>query len=196
MEASTADTHGVMELDPEEVPVADADWDSFRATMEAELPTELDNDLSKIDWLLGKLRKIRDLVEENEHTARCAIRLQENHLAGENAKLGREDAHFRRWIAILMPPNAEEARKAYGKLSRSLINGDIGFKKDPDTIVIDDAEAALTYAEANGLEIKEKTTRSVAVATLKDHMKATGALDGDGWRHVEGISHVFVKPAK
>lgn len=185
-----------MEAAIEEVPVADAGWDEFRASMEAEVPTELDNDESKIDWLLGKLRKIRGTTEENEAIAKCGIRLQEDWLAGENAKLERQAAHFRRWIAILMPPNAEEAKKVYGKFSRSLPNGDIGFKKDPDTIAIDDAEAALTYALANELEIKVKTTRSVSVATLKAHIEDTGVLEGDGWRQVDGLSRVFVSPAK
>lgn len=186
---------------PETQPVEDelefdADWQGFLAEMEGAAPTEFDSDESKIDWLLGKLRKIRALVEENERVAQCGIRLQEDWLAGENAKLGRNATHFRRWIATLMPPSAEEAKKAYGKLSRSLPNGEIGYKKDPDRLVIDDAEDALAYAESNELEIKVKTTRSVSVATLKDHMKATGVFEGDGWKHVEGHSHIFVRPAK
>ena len=176
--------------------VLDADWDKFRAEMETEVPTEFENDESKIDWLLGKIRQLDGLVVTNNEVAKSGIRLQEDWLFGENAKLLRQAAHFRRWIAMLMPSSAEEAKKVYGKLSRSLPNGDIGWKKDVDTILIEDADAALAYAEANDLEVNNKITRSVSVATLKAHMKSTGALDGDGWRHVEGMSHVFVKPAK
>lgn len=179
-----------------ELELAGPDWESFKADMEAEVPTEFDNDESKIDWLLGKLRKIRAMIEENERVAKCGIRLQEEWLYGENAKLERDATHFRRWIAMLMPPNAEEAKKAYGKLSRSLPNGDVGFKKDKDTIVIDDATKVLAYADANDLEITRKISSSVSVATLKAHMEATGAVEGDGWRQVPGLSHVFVKPAK
>lgn len=189
-ESATAPPSGV------ELEFGTAGWENFKAEMEAEVPTEFDNDESKIDWLLGKLRKIRALTEENERVAKCGIRLQEDWLYGENAKLERDGARFRRWIAMLMPPNAEEAKKAYGKLSRSLPNGDVGFKKDKDTIVIEDADAVRIYARANGLKVDRTTKYSVSVATLKDHMEATGAVEGDGWRQVPGLSHVFVKPAK
>ena len=95
-----------------------------------------------------------------------------------------------------MPASPEKAKKKYGKLSRSLPNGNVGWKKDKDTIDVSDPKAALAYAKTNDLEIGAKTTWSVSAETLKAHMKATGALEGDGWRHVEGMSHIFVKPAK
>lgn len=181
-----------------ELELVGADWEEFQRGMEAEVPTEFDNDESKIDWLLGKLRKIRAMIEENERVAKCGIRLQEEWLYGENAKLERQDDHFRRWIATLMPSTAEEAKKAYGKLSRSLPNGDVGFKKDKDTVLIEDADAVLVYAKANDLTIgkTQTTTFSVSRATLKAHIEATGVSEGDGWRQVPGLSHVYVKPAK
>ncbi len=191
-----ADPIGGVSTEADGLALPDVEWGDFVAEMEAGVPDELDSDESKIDWLLGKLRKIRGTIEENEGIAKCGIRLQEDWLAGENAKLERTATHFRRWIAILMPSSAEEARKAYGKLSRSLPNGDVGFKKDKDTIAIDDATAAVNYAIGHALHVNKKTTRSVSVATLKAHMEATGVLEGDGWRHVEGLSHVFVTPAK
>ena len=181
-----------------ELELAGPDWESFKDEMKASAPTEFDNDESKIDWLLGKIRKLHALIADNEQIARDGIRLQEDWLAGENAKLERNAAHFRRWIATLMPPTAEEAKKVYGKFSRSLPNGDIGWKKDKDTIVIEDADAVLVYAKANDLTIGKTTTTTFSVSkdTLKAHIEDTGVVEGDGWRQVEGLSHVFVKPAK
>ena len=191
MEAATAPTSEA------ELELAGPDWDTFKADM-ADAPEGGDagRDENRINWILGKMSGITRLIEANEATALCGKRHWEDWLAGENMALDNQTRHWHREIACLMPASPEKAKKKYGKLSRSLPSGNVGWKKDKDTIDVSDPKAALAYAKTNDLEIGEKITLSVSAETLKAHMKATGALEGDGWRHVEGMSHIFVTPAK
>ena len=192
------DTATAPAMSDTELELVGPDWAEFVAEMEADAPDggDASQDENRINWILGKMSDITRLVLANKATALCGTRHWEEWLAGENMALSRQTRHWHGEIACLMPSSPEDAKKTYGKLSRSLPNGDVGWKKDKDTIDVSDPKAALAYAETNHLEVAEKTTFSVSAATLKTHMEATGALEGDGWRHVEGKSHVFVKPAK
>lgn len=180
----------------DQVPIADADWDDFKAEMEAEMPGHPESDAeaeNRINWILGKLSAIDKLLAKNTETAKVGKRHWEDWAAGDNGLLERQASHWRREVASLAPSSSADAKKAYGKLSRTLPNGTIGFRQKPDTVEITDEAAAVVFARQQMLTVK--TVRTVSVTTLKDHAKKTGETEGDGWHLETGKSEFYVTPA-
>lgn len=74
------------------------------------------------------------------------------------------------------------------KKTRALPHGEFGNRWQPERIEIIDPVAAVAFAKANGLEIKE----SVNKTPLHDHVKKTGIIP-DGVEVVPGWDKFFVK---
>ena len=171
----------------------DPDWDKFLADMEAAAPDDASQVDGRIDWWLEQLRA--NEVEEGRNVVVAKERhdMISDWFAGEAAKLERQRKYIVGHIGQLVPPSADAMVKEYGKKSRALPNGTVGYRARPDSVDISDPKEALAFAVTNNLPVK--TTHSVSKTVLKDHAKATGEMDGLGWHMVPGTDEFFVKAA-
>lgn len=174
---------------PEIVDQIDQDEAEFLEAWGAEpihARTEVD---SRIDWLMERIAKRRALVAENNAIASKRADQIEDWRVGENAKLERSIDWFRYQIRELLPIDGEAFKNQYGKKSRVLPFGTVGFKSHPSTLEVFNEEDALAWAKARGLEIKVK--ESVTKTTLK---KALGdERSGDGFELIEHPDDFFVR---
>lgn len=182
------------ESDLIDLKIPDTEWDSFVASMEASACDGLEDTESRIDWYLESLCGLIAEAGHNRVVANERIERIRDWEAGESARLDRRREYLIGQIGMLAPPDAESMMEKHGKKSRTLPNGSFGYRQQPDTIQIDDAQHALNYARVEGLDIMVK--ESVSKTTLKAHAKSTGLLDGPGWHSETGLSEFYVKAAK
>lgn len=156
----------------------------------AETPrTEVD---TRIDWLMERIAKRRRIIEDNDAVADARILQIEDWRQGENAKVQRQIDWFQSEIRRLLPIDAESFEREYGKKSRVLPFGTIGYKKKPDTIEVFDEERALAWAKERGLEIKTIPAReTVAKPVLKKALETWS--DPDGFEVIRGLDDFYVK---
>ncbi len=188
MEATTApiEQEGGLEFD--------AEWASFVADMEATPADGLADTDSRIDWYFEKIRESQAEIARNDEVAHRRMDMIADWRAGENAKIERRISHMTAMIGTLVPPNVAAMQAEYSKKSRTLPNGSFGYRATPDSVDISDPQAALAFAVTNNLFVK--SVHSVTKTALKNHAKATGEMEGEGWRMVRGSDEFFVKPAK
>ena len=145
-----------------------------------EKPSEVD---SRIDWLLERIGKRQAMIEQNDAVAKERILQMEDWRQGENAKLERAIEWFRYEVKKLLPMDAKSFQQAYGKKSRTLPFGTVGYKKHPAKIEITDADRALLWAKAHNLPVtvKESVSKTVlkeAVENITDNPDGFGVLPG------------------
>lgn len=75
------------------------------------------------------------------------------------------------------------------KKSRALPHGSFGYRSTPAKVEITDMEAAVAFAEAEGLEVKKTVGKKPLMDYIKDHQ----GIIPDGCEHVDGSESFFVK---
>jgi len=177
------------EVAPEIIAHVEQDEADFLAAWGAE-PIEARSEVdSRIDWLMERIAKRRGVIADNNATAAQRAAQIEDWRQGENAKIERSVDWFNYQIRLLLPADGAEFKDQYGKKSRTLPFGTVGFKAHPSTLEVFDEERALAWAEARGLEIKTK--RTVSKTTLK---KALGdERSGDGFEVITHPDDFFVR---
>lgn len=150
--------------------------------------TEVD---SRIDWLLERITKRQTMIAENNVIADARVAQIEDWRQGENDKLDRSIQWFRYQIQTLIPPDANTFAERYGKKSRALPFGVIGYKKHPDKVEVFDADKALAWAKARNLPVNVKET--VSKTTLKEALAKENTDEGDGFQLAHGMDEFYVK---
>lgn len=177
---------------PDIIGEADSDLDEFMERIGLEAPAgDAQSDVdARIDYLLEQLAQIGEQIASNDDVARRRMDMIRDWQQGENAKLERKAEWLRGEVAALVP-GPDDFRRIYGKKSRTLPNGSVGYRASRDTVEITDASAALEYAREHGLEIR--ITERVNKTPLIEHAQQTGTMEGDGWEFVPGSDSFFVK---
>lgn len=138
---------------------------------------------TRLDFLLQKMADRALAIANNDEVADRRIAMIEGWRRQQNATIEREIGWLRLHFEALSDGYDFGAKK-----SRALPHGTFGFRKKGDTLEIIDMPAAVTFAEANGLEIK----RSVNKTPLLEHFRKTGEIP-DGTEFVPGGDAFFVK---
>ena len=145
---------------------------------------------TRIDWLLERIAKRQKLIARNDAVARSRYeQIRDWHL-GENAKIQRAIDWFRYQIREIVPADVASFERCYGKKSRTLPFGTVGFRLSPPRLEIFDMEKAVAWAKARKLEIK--TTVSVSKAVLKKALSMTDE-EPDGFDIADGADEFYVK---
>lgn len=148
-----------------------------------------------LDRMLERLAEIRAAQAENDEVARRRRDMIDRWLAQENRTLDNQAA----WLEERIERQA--LAYDYGeKKSRTLPHGKFGTRKSAATVAITDAEKALAFAKAHGLEVKVK--ESVGKTPLKEYwlprVLEAGELpdpDETGVEFVPESETFFVTPA-
>lgn len=149
---------------------------------------------SRIDYLLEKIRDTGFEIAGNNTVANRRHLMIEDWQQGENAKLDRRIDWLHSQIRQLVPADAQEMKDVHGKGSRTLPNGEFGYRQNPDKVEITDMHLAVAYADQNHIAVK--AVRTVSKNALKAHARETGALDGTGWEVIPGEEAFFLTVAK
>lgn len=171
----------------------DEEWDDFLAGIEptpgegareAELASHADHLLQRAGELEGELDRIDD------HYREMKARL-DHHREERRAIYQRRLEYVEGQMRVLVEAGAVEAEP--GKKTRSLPHGVVGHRKAPDTVEIDDAEAALAWCKAHDVEYytKEEPRKTPLAKWAKEH---GGDLPPDaGARYIPGADHFYYR---
>lgn len=154
-------------------------------------------DLESANWVLRK-------IAENQATLREYEAMRQAEVDAIDARYRRITAHYHKSIeffgAVYGPQIEEFAKgKLEGQKSRSLklIHGAIGFRRSPDTLVVDDEDKAIEALEwlqaqdpLYGPELI-KTKKSVAKTELKKLLIAWGDTDLKEITTHEVVAHII-----
>ena len=110
---------------------------------------------------------------------------------GENAKLEKAIDWFQYEVRQLVPPDARTFEETYGQKSRRLPYGSIGFRRTPAKVEVYDADKALAWAKAHGLETK--VTETVSKTELKKATNGEVPPDECGFGIAAGTDEFYVK---
>ena len=148
---------------------------------------------ARLDWLLERIANRQAEIATNNAIADRRKLQIEDWRQGENAKIERSIDWFNSQIRQLVPIEPTEFEQQFGKRSRTLPFGTIGYRKMPDTIEVFNPERALEWAKARGQETKiipasETVSKTVLKAALKQH------TDPDGFEVIRGLDEFYVKP--
>jgi hypothetical protein len=138
---------------------------------------------AELDMLLERLGAVEAEAARNREVA--ALRVEQIRAWAEGANRPLETRAG--WLRLAIQARAE-AYDYGSKKSRSLPHGSFGLRRRADTLEVTDPAAALAFAKANGLEVKE----SVNKTPLLHHFKATGELP-DGTEFRSGADEFFIK---
>jgi len=144
----------------------------------------------RLDWLLEKIAKRHGMVARNNAVADARVSMIEDWRRAENDRLLRGIAWLESNVRELLPQGADEFEREYGKRSRNLPYGTVGWRRHPDKVEVFDEARALAWAKASGLEIATK--ESVSKTTLKNSLEAGD--EPDGFEIIRGLDEFYVKP--
>ena len=156
------------------------------------LSTRTDVDV-RVDYLLGHLASINGAIAGNNEVAQRRMDAVRAWQQTENEKLEKRVAWITFEIMQAAPQTGEQFKDSYGKKSRELPNGSVGFRAGRDSVEITDMDSAVAYAIENDLELKVKTT--VNKTPLIKHAQKTGEMEGGGWEFVPGEDTFYAKPS-
>lgn len=145
----------------------------------------------RIDYLLGKLASIQSAIAGNDEIAKRRTEAVRAWQESENEKLNARASWLTFEIAQAAPEDGDAFKDVYGKKSRSLPNGSVGFRAGRDSVDITDMEAAVKYAVGNAIDVTVNT--SVSKTELMAYVKATGSSEGDGWAVKPAVDTFYVK---
>ena len=171
----------------------DADEEAFMLGISdgyEDLSTQTDMDV-RLDYLLGHLSSINGAIAGNNEVAQRRRDAVTAWQQSENEKLEKRVAWLTFEIMAAAPQTGDAFKDSYGKKSRSLPNGSVGFRSGRDSVDITDMPAAVAYAQANAIDVTVKTT--VAKTSLMAYVKATGDSEGDGWEVKPAAESFYVK---
>lgn len=143
----------------------------------------------RLDWCMEKIRQAKRMMEQNDRVAEARKLQIEDWRQGENRKLENRIGYFEWCVRELMPDDVEVFQDVYGKKSRDLPFGTVGFRQQPDKIEVYNEEQALAWAKLHKLPTKIKET--VSKTELKKAIKHT-ADPPVGFQLVPGSSEFFV----
>lgn len=165
----------------------DEDERSFAATL-GDGSTRTDAEV-RIDWLLERIAKRNKQIERNKAVADARKAMVDDWLCAENLRLDNGISWLESEIRQLIPHSLAEFEREYGKKSRNLPHGVIGFRRQPDKVNVFDEEKALTWAKLMGLPIKVK--ESVSKTELKKALDA--GAEPDGVEIIKGLDQFYVR---
>ena len=145
---------------------------------------------TRIDWLLERIAKRRKLIAQNDDVARARHDQIEDWHAGENAKIERAIEWFRYQIRELVPADVASFESHYGKKSRALPFGTVGFRLSPPKLEIFDVDKALAWAKRNNVPTKK--TETVSKTVLKKALSMTDE-EPDGFDMADGSDDFYIK---
>ena len=149
--------------EPSIIDEVDQDEQDFLAELRGDYePIERTSDMDmRLEYLLEKLEAVELQIASNNDVARRRIDMIRAWEHGQNETLQKQVGWLTFEIGQTAPPDRFAFKLRYGKLSRELPHGKVGFRAKPDSVEITDPAAAVAYAEANGLDLNTKTTVKV-----------------------------------
>lgn len=158
---------------------------AFFAEIETDVPETESLDV-RLDCLLERIGSLQAEIADNNEVANRRIAMVEGWRSQANDSLEK-----RIWWLRLQIEALADGYDYRGKKSRSLPSGSFGTRHRSETLEIIDMTAAVAFAKANDLEIKELVNKT----PLLTHFKATGEIP-DGTEHVPGGDEFFVRAAR
>ena len=144
---------------------------------------------SRLDWLLEKRGKQEAEIAKNNAIAERRLLQIEDWRQGENGKIERAMSWTDYQIRELLP-DADEMQNQYGKRSRILPFGTVGYRKTPPKVEIFDEAKALEWARIHKVDIKVR--ESVSKTDLKKAIQNTQDPP-DGFGLIPGSEEFFVR---
>lgn len=137
-----------------------------------------------LDHYLEQLSQREADIAANHAVAEHRRAMIEGWEREQNGRLERECQWLRQQIEAWGRQYDFGSRK-----SRALPNGSFGFRATPAKVEITDMEAAVAFAEREGLEVKKTVGKKPLMAYIKAHQ---GVIP-DGCEYVDGADVFFVK---
>lgn len=181
--------------DHEERYTLDEEWDAFVSEVEAERDGAVDARGAELhayaDRLLARIGDAEaelDVIRETAALRRADIARWEEETG---ARYERRRAYLEAELRMLAESEAWAPEP--GKKSRSLPHGDVGTRKAPASVEVNDEEAALAWCEKHNVEVKVK--KSVLKTPLKAYAEEHGnALPPEsGARYVRGSDRFYYR---
>ena len=144
----------------------------------------------RLDWLMERIARRHRQVALNNAVADARKTMIEDWRQSQNQRLERGIAWLEGSIRQILPHTLEQFEREYGKKSRNLPHGTIGWRRHPDKVEVFNEERALLWAKERGLEIAVK--ESVSKTTLKKALEA--GEEPDGFEIIRGLDEFYVKP--
>ncbi len=177
------------EHEPSFLDLLDEDERQRAEELGRETPTDIE---VRLDWLLERIVKRQRQIKRNNSVAERRALMIEDWRRGENMKLENAIQWFESEVRALLPPDSKEFEREFGKKSRNLPSGTVGWRRQPDRIEVFSEEKALAWAKAMGLPIKVKET--VSKTELKKAMDA--GAEPDGVDLIKGLDELYIKPTQ
>lgn len=146
----------------------------------------------RLDYLLERRREIERQIESNNEVARRRISMIQSWRDEENAVLGRQVEWLDRKVRELAP--VLRLGEDGNKKSKRLPNGEVGFRKQRDTVDIVDQGLAVSFAEAHDIPVKIK--KSVNKTPLIEWVQSTGkepTPERDGFTWIKGTDEFYIR---
>jgi hypothetical protein len=161
------------DLEPQEVAALRADYDlAFHEPPTEAAPSEAEREC---DRLLLALASVREEIAANKRVHDADADRVAQWFNRVNASPVRQEA----WLLDMIEHVAQFVPTFGKKKSRDLPHGVIGWRKNPERIVVEDEAAALAWAKARGLPVK--TAETVAVPDLTRAWKEVRPTQEPGW---------------
>lgn len=143
-----------------------------------------------LDALLEKRKQLNEQMKENDEARKARKRMIDRHYEGENAVLQRQIDRIDQEVQVVAPHTPEEFQERYGKKSKALPHGTIGFRRSSDTVAVVHEGLAVAFAESHHIEVK----KSVNITPLKEWAK-TNPIDPEvcGFKLVRGRDEFYVR---
>ncbi len=177
------------EQEPSFLDLLDEDERQRAEELGRDTPTDIE---VRLDWLLERIVKRQRQIKRNNGVAEKRALMIEDWRRGENMKLESAIGWFESEVRSLLPPDSKEFEREYGKKSRNLPSGTVGWRRQPDRIEIYDENKLLAWAKLLDLPITVK--ESVSKFEVRKAMDA--GAEPDGVDLIKGLDELYIKPTQ
>lgn len=151
-------------------------------------------DESSANWVLRKLTDIQTRRGAAQAMLDNEIEAMHRRFAKILGPLDRQENFFRSAFGAQLAEWTRKSVEGQKKRSVTLLHGSVGYRKNPDKLVIDDEDAAITLAEDQGLTDLVRVKKEIAKTVLRKWMEGEG-IDSWGTAHIEpGEDTFYIKP--